>query len=121
MKQQQIIHAYNTLGKLSTMQFPAQVSYEIYMLMKKLESTYKFAIEFERKLVGKYNGTIAMDGLITFPNQEDTIKFRDELTEANEIEVNIDFEPVVVSYAAFGEQTVTPMDIANLSGFLKFE
>ena len=120
MKQYLIHRAYTTMSRMWNMQLPVRVAHEIYMLMKKLEPFHSYGIEQERKLVAKYNGEVSADGQILFRNKDDAPLFRSELIEMNDLEVEVEFEPVRIPFDAVAEGTLSPMDICNLDGFVIF-
>lgn len=120
MKQYQINKAYGSLQRLSSMQMPIRDSRNIYMLIKSLEDAYNFALEQEQKLMAKYRGQYMEDGSIMFPTPDETTGFRNEISELNMLESDVIFSPVEINCDAFGEQTLSPMDIANLDGFIEF-
>jgi len=121
MKQYQINRAYGALGRLASMQLPVRDSRNVYMLSKQLEDAYNFELEQEKKLLEKYHGVLDKQGGVTFSNTDDAQGFNEELNELHNIEVEVDFEPVTIQCDAMGNQTITPMDIACLDGFVLFE
>lgn len=121
MKQYQINKAYSALGRLANMPLPVRVARDLYMLSKQLDDSYNFELEQEKKLIAKYNGVFTNDGGVTFANSEDANAFGEELTELNNLEVDVEFDPVVIDCDAMGDQKISPFDIACLDGFVFFE
>ena len=121
MKQYQVNRAYSALGRLANMQLPVRDSRNLYLLSKQLEDTYYFELEQEKKLIKKYGGTLSANGSVTFANSEDANKFGEELSELNNLEVEIVFNPVVILCDAMGDQKISPLDVACLDGFVSFE
>ncbi len=121
MKQYQINRAYNALGRMANMQLPVRDSRNLYMLSKQLDDAYSFEVEQEKKLIEKYNGVLAGDGRVTFPNDDEAKKFSEELAELNDLEVDVEFDPVIISCDAMREQRISPFDVACLDGFVVFE
>lgn len=121
MKQYQINKAYSALGRLANMQMPVRDARNLYMLSKQLDDAYNFELEQERKLIEKYNGVLTGDGGVTFPNNDEAKKFGEELAELNNLDVEVDFDPVVIPCDVMDEQRVSPFDIACLDGFVTFE
>ena len=121
MKQYQINKAYSALGRLANMQLPVRDSRNLYMLSRQLEDAYSFELKQEKKLVEKYHGIIDNGGGVTFPNSDEAKKFGEEIAELNNLEVEIDFDPVVISCDSIEDQRISPYDIACLDGFVMFE
>ena len=131
MKYEHFFNAYDILSKMSGMQFQARDAYRIFRLLKSLEPAYEFGVKREREMVGKYNGVVEQDGSIRFIHGEDAESQRTgeenmrgfvrEINELHDMDIDCDFEPITLSYDAFGEQTITPREIALLDGFVSFE
>lgn len=121
MKQFEINKAYGALTHMANMELPVRVAYDVYMLMKALEPTYKFELERERLLVQKYNGEVSPDGMIKFAAPEDAESFRNEVNELNMMDVEPEYTPITIPYDAMEGHPVTPLEIASLEGFVSFE
>lgn len=121
MKQYQINKAYNALGRLANMQLPVRDARNIYMLSKQLDNAYNFELEQEKKLIDKYHGVFTNDGGVTFASKEDGDNFGKALAELNNLDVDVDFDPVVISCEAMGDQRISPFDVACLDGFVVFK
>lgn len=121
MKQHKINSAFNALNKLMGMELKVRDAYAVFMLRRKLEPSYEFELERERGLISKYDGTILPNGTITFPAEDDAQRFREEIAEMNESEIELEFEPITLNFDALGEQKILPADLAALEGFIRFE
>lgn len=129
MKQRDISNAFNTLAKLNSIQFPIKTSYKLYQLMKQLEPIYSCDITLERKLFEKYHGHFDDDGNAVFgyDNDSDVVKkqyrdgFYQERDDLINIDVDIEIEPVAISYDYVSNQLLSISDIAQLDGFVYFE
>lgn len=121
MKQYQINKAYSALSRLANMQLPVRDSRNLYMLSKQLDDAYNFELEQEKKLIEKYHGVFTKDGGVTFANSDDANGFGAELKELNNLEVEVEFDPVVIDCDAMGDQRISPFDVACLDGFVMFE
>ena len=121
MKQYQINKAYSALSRLANMQLPVRDSRNLYMLSKQLDNAYNFELEQEKKLIEKYHGVFTKDGGVTFANSDDSNGFGAELKELNNLEVEVEFDPVVIDCDAMGDQRISPFDVACLDGFVMFE
>ncbi len=121
MKQYQINNACNALGRLSNIQLRMRDSRNLYMLSKQLEDAYNFEVEQEKKLIEKYHGEITQGGLVHFPTPTDGDGFKKEIAELNNLDVEVDFDPVTINCDGLDDQLITPHDIACLDGFVIFE
>ena len=121
MKQSEINKSYNALVRLSQVRLPIKTAFSVYQLVKKIEEPYKFALEEEKKLINKYNAEVKENGIISFSSAEDKDSFQNELQELNQLDHDIEIEPIVIKIEDLGEQTITPSDIFALEGFVKFE
>ena len=105
------------------------VSYKIAKASKELEEHSKFYAEEERKIVEQYavkdekTGQIKIiDGnRITFKDQDNAMKFNEEIMALQKTEVDI-FEPIDIHLDDFkpGDMDLTPSDILSLEGFVNF-
>ena len=121
MKQLEINTSYNALVRLSQVRLPIKTAFSVYQLVKKIEEPYKFALEEEKKLINKYNAEVKENGIISFSSAEDKNSFQNELQELNQLDHDIEIEPIVIKIEDLGEQTITPSDIFALEGFVEFE
>ena len=121
MKQSEINKSYNALVRLSQVRLPIKTAFSVYQLVKKMEEPYKFALEEEKKLINKYNAEVKENGIISFSSAEDKNSFQNELQELNQLDHDIEIEPIVIKMEDLGEQTITPSDIFALEGFVEFE
>ena len=121
MKQSEINKSYNALVRLSQMRLPIKTAFSVYQLVKKIEEPYKFALEEEKKLINKYNAEVKENGIISFSSAEDKNSFQNELQELNQLDHDIEIEPIIIKIEDLGEQTITPSDIFALEGFVEFE
>lgn len=121
MKQSEINKSYNALVRLSQVRLPIKTAFSVYQLVKKIEEPYKFALEEEKKLINKYNAEVKENGIISFSSAEDKDSFQNELQELNQLDHDIEIEPIVIKIEDLGEQTITPSDIFALEGFVEFE
>ena len=121
MKQSEINKSYNALVRLSQVRLPIKTAFSVYQLVKKIEEPYKFALEEEKKLINKYNAEVKENGIISFSSAEDKNSFQNELQELNQLDHDIEIEPIVIKIEDLGEQTITPSDILALEGFVEFE
>ena len=121
MKQSEINKSYNALVRLSQVRLPIKTAFSVYQLVKKIAEPYKFALEEEKKLISKYNAEVKENGIISFSSAEDKNSFQNELQELNQLDHDIEIEPIVIKIEDLGEQTITPSDIFALEDFVEFE
>lgn len=104
------------------------VSYKIAKAAKELEQHRDFYASEEKKIVEMYavkdeNGQIKIieGNRITFENQENAIKFNEEITKLQKTEVDV-FEPFEIKLSDFreGEMNITPQEILALEEFVIF-
>lgn len=120
MKQYQINRAYMALDHLAKMQLPARDAFHIYMLAKQLEAAYQFELQREKQLIEKHGGTLLEGGVVAFPTPEAETAFKADVQDTNVMDADIQFNPIEISLDAFGAQTISPVDIACLDGFVSF-
>lgn len=121
MKQYQVNRAVKALNRLSSLPLPVRDAYNVFTLGKALEPNYEFVTEQEKKIIQKYGGIIGRDGNISFGDQSNTQEFENEMNELSNMDVEIKFEPVTLSFDALGDSKITPADIMALNGFVNFE
>ena len=119
------------LNKFTNYDFDIRTAFAIHKLFKELESSCQFGISRERSLLEKYNGVVEPNGRINFVHGKDDEsikagienmhKYKEEIDELHAMEITEEFTPITLSYEAFGDQKVTPSDIASLDDFVIFE
>lgn len=120
MKQYQANKAYGALNKIANQQLPVRDSYNIYMLLKSLEPVYRFELEQERRLVQKYGGEVGSNGSVRIPDRDDANRFKEEIEELNNLEIDLDIKPVVINCDALNDLRISPYDVSCLEGFVDF-
>lgn len=131
MKHIQFIRAYNALQKISNYDLPVRDAYMVFKLLKEVKLAYEFAAKMERQLIEKYKGQVNDDGSVNFIHGDDEKsksegisnmnKFVAELDELNNTEMDIEFEPIKLSYDAMEGQKISANEIMALDGFVIFE
>lgn len=120
MKQIQVINAFTALNHLRAMRLPVRDAYNVFNLRKQLEQSYIFEMEREKKLLEETDGQIKDDGSLLFPTEEAAIRFNEGVEEANNMDVEIEFEPIQMQMDAIAGIQITPEDIEKLDGFVIF-
>lgn len=121
MKQIQVNKAYQVLQKLSALQLPAKKAFAIYRLAKQFEDPFQFELAFEKKLMEKYNCVMAGDGMFRFPDEEKASAFQKEIEEANNMEVDISFEKVLLTWDDVNSCSLSANEILSLEGIIDFD
>lgn len=121
MKQAQITNAYNALRRVAEMTLPVKEAYCIYRLIKTLEEPYRFEVEKEKELFTRCGGFADTSGQARFPSKEKEQQFISGLQELSEFEPEVEIEPVVLFLDKLDGQGISPLDIASLEGFVRFE
>lgn len=131
MKHIDYLNAFNALQKISDYSLPVREAFEVFKLMKALQPAYEFAEKKERQLIEKYDGKFTDDGSISFVHGDDEksraegIKNMNrcisELNKLNDTEMDIEFEPIKLSYDAMEGQKISANEIMALDGFVIFE
>ena len=112
---------YPAVARLTDARLPAKKAFQIYKLAKKFRDLYEFAISEEKKIVDSLSGMIGDDGMIKFANQEDYVKFQDSITELHQVDIDIEFEPVILTEDDIVNLNITAADISTLEEFVIFE
>lgn len=121
MTQFKVNKAYPALMRLSEFQLPVKKAKALYNITKKAEEHFQFALAEERKYIVEFNGTEKPDGTITFELQSDFAKYQEKMLELNDLEVEWEEIPIILTETEIGEQPISPSDIHFLEGFVSFE
>ena len=120
IKQSKIVKAYRALTTLGEINIPLRVSYQVFLLKKTLEPHYLFQAEKEKKLLEGLGGIVNKDGVIKFKQADAVNKFKNTIKELGDIDVEIDFEPIVLDISQIEDLKMKANDIECLDGFVKF-
>ena len=121
MKQIDIVKAYTALKRLSGYNLPVRKSYEVFSLTKRLEEFYQFSASEEQKMIDKYGGEMKDGGIVTFPDTETASKYKEEATVLANMEVDLNINKIKLSFDDFGNQTIPPAVLNDLSDVIQFE
>lgn len=121
MKQNQITKVYGALKEFSALRLPVHIAYQVFSIMKTIESYYQCGVEMERKLIEQHGGVPGNGESISFPSVDEATKFRDALVELGELDVEIDIKPIRVTKSQLGDQTIRVQTMMNLDGVIVFE
>ena len=111
----QLLNCRGSLAKLAQKDVPIRVAFRLSKLIKMVEKELVSFEEMRAKLLAKYE--IPPGGKIE--DQEKQEKFNKEFIELLNMEVELDFEPVLLSELGTGEINLSTFDIAVLVPFLK--
>lgn len=119
--QEQIIRAYKTLQGLAEKPLKLKLSYQIYKLMKKLQTYFDFQVKTEKELFEKFKPTLAEDGRnFEFESAEDAKEFGETLdTLRNTVIDDLDFKPIRIDLEK-EDIEITAKELENLDGFVDF-
>ena len=120
VKQSKIVKAYRALAALAETDIPLRASYQIFLLKKILEPHYLFQAEKEKKMLDGLGGIVNKDGAIKFKQADAVNKFKNTIKELGDIDVEIDFEPVILDMNQMEDLKMKANDIECLDGFVKF-
>lgn len=121
MTQFQINKAYTALMNLSELRLPVKKARDLYQLTKKVEEYIQFAIQEESKYMDEFGVKRNQDGTCSFESQETFRAFSEKMTELNELNVDWDPTPIVLTDHDIGDQVLSTADILRLEGFVSFE
>ena len=128
MKYLQVVQAAQAIESIQQLRLPYAKARKIYEISKKLRCEYEFYANEEAKLVNEYavkgeNGRpiIRENGMITFPDLEAKEAYSHEILKLNEMFVEMRIEPVTLTAAEIGTQTIQPEAISRLEGIIIFE
>lgn len=116
MKQSKIISAYKALVSLSDLKLPAINAWRLYRLKKALYDQYAFQTEQEKALIKETQATVQKDGSVLFASEDDRKKFLNRMGELANMEVDIEFEPVVLRFDDVPAISLNELD--SLDGFI---
>jgi len=127
MKLDKIIEAYKTLSWVRRLKLP----YPKARAVKKLYDTVLPEVEFysqeEQKLCLQYalkddNGQpVVVDGnRIKFAAEADAQAYLSEINRLNNLDVPIEAEPICITHAEMGDQSICAADLDALSEFIVF-
>lgn len=116
----EVTKAYPALKVFAECSLPAGKAVTVYRMMKRAFECYEFTVREERKLMEIYGGKSS--GLqITFNDEDSYRQFTEKLEEVKQLEAVWDFEEITVTEEDLGSQKVSPRDMLDLEGFIRFE
>lgn len=131
MTQGDAIKAYIAVNELNKQMFSGQTAKKIFALYAKLKPLYEFQAQEEKKIFEKYpQFNPEINGCpIKNPNDENEIKTAKEiakevdeaLKKLNELPVDVQFEPFVISISEQINLKISGQLIGYLKGFIEFE
>lgn len=121
MTQLEINKAYPALMRLSGLRLPIKKARSMYEMAKLAENHFQFAVSEEKKYILEFNGQERPDGTVSFFSTEQFASYQAKITELNELEIEWQLEPVVLTEEDIGDQLISFADIDSLDGFVIFE
>lgn len=111
------LDAYAVLIKTAGILVDIRSARKLFELRKELQKSFEFYSERQNAIVAECGGTIAPDGLISFPEGADSLSYREKIGELNNLELEVNADVIEIS-----EQNLsgyTPADLWNLDGFVR--
>lgn len=112
--------AYLALEHITAQPFLLRDARNLMMLKNALKPEADFHNQESQKLFLRYSVQIK-DGKVTFDTTEDRDEFDKRWAEMDELEVNLDMNPVVIRLGEYRGPTnvvISPNDLADLAGFV---
>lgn len=121
MKESKLVNGYKAIERLYANKLPMQDAFRIYNLKSTIKEIYNFQMEQELKIIAENHGERKENGDLSFPTELDFARFRDAILELNEVELDVQVEPVVLRMDHIQNIEISPADIEALEGFVFFE
>lgn len=123
MKQGKYVNAYNTIVRIGDQPVPLSTGLKLFNLKKQLEPQFEFQTESEDKILGQYSPQKAIRAsngkfILSFETPEIAAEAQKLLKELEEMEVNLEIIPIMISES--DGLTLTINDIDALSPFVEF-
>lgn len=113
------VDAYKVVSGMGQKSMQVQTALKLFRLKKALEPQFEFYREQETRLIKTNGGTISETGNVKFTDAEKQLTFLQERREMNEMEVDLETEPVKINCADLKEITVNELEA--LDGLIDFE
>jgi len=127
MKLQKIMQSFQAVQSFLDL----SISYQKARILKKIYDTMKSEVDFylqeEKKLIHQFakkdeDGNPVLNGnKIQFENTDSANKYLAEITKLNELDVSVDFEPVVLTENEIGSQCISVNALEQIEGFITIE
>ena len=118
MKQSAIIKAYKSICKLSQLDLPIRLAFDLFKVKMVLQPQWDFQIEEETKAAS--TAKPLENGQYEFPTTEGANAFREKMQEIGQIEVDMKFPKVRIPLSIPGLK-LSVEDIEALKDFVTFE
>lgn len=123
MKQVTYVNAYNTIGRISNQAIPLGTGLKLFNLKRQLQAQYDFQVESENKIFDRFPPQKAVQAsngksILSFETPEAAAEAQKLLKELEEMEVNLEIIPIMISES--DGLTLTINDIDALSPFVEF-
>lgn len=108
--------------QLTMLRLPPKKAYALYSISKTIGEKFEFVANEQRKLVEEYGVSVSPEGYFNFEeNPEKGAEFMAKLQELNEMEIDLDINPVILTENDTRGFTLTMAQVAALEGIVSFE
>lgn len=119
MTAQQILNALPLIQNIMDLNLPIKKAYEVYTLAKLINEKREFFINEEKKIIEKFNATVAENGTIRFQSPQDQLAFYQAHSELMNYEVD-DLKAVELSLSNLESAQLKPYEIGLLENIITF-
>lgn len=119
MQQSQIIRAYKSISKLSQLDLPIRLAFDLFRIKSALQPQWDFQVVEETKAAA--GATQLDDGRLQFATAEDAEAFRDKLRALGEIDIELKGLPVARIPLSTPGLKLSVEDIDALKDFVNFD
>lgn len=108
--------------QLTMLRLPPKKAYALYSISKTIGEKFEFVANEQRKLVEEYGVSVSPEGYFNFEeNPEKGAEFMAKLQELNDMEIDLDINPVILTENDTQGFTLTMAQVAALEGVVSFE
>lgn len=124
--QKQAVAAYKALQEIGGQPFPVRDALRLLQAKKRLETAWEFQLQEENKLIGEFQPELRDGKLIMSYGKDDAEgkararEFMDRMRELQELEIEIDGEPIPVRMPG-DEIRIRPETLSALDGIVSWE
>ena len=116
----QINQIYQSLLKIVNNIFSLNESYDIFLLMKKIENDIEFFQQKETQLIEKYAVEIKSNGELVFSGEDIKKAFFLEYNQLKQMPVKEKYEKISLKLSSLQKCNLTPLDFFNLEKVIDF-
>lgn len=121
MTQLKVFEVYKILSTIANVKLGAKKAKDIFLLAKTLEPEHLFFIKARDEIIANSGGQATPEGQIKFETKEAAEQCRNDLSELEAMEVDIELPKITLSDADLEKLELSIRDIALLDGVVYFE